>query len=209
MALQETRLKQDRRPPLDAQGRAPRFDLAELRGRLAELCGWRTSPVLTFALALVFDAQCAGESAAWITPRASSFYPPDAAENGVDLDALLVVRVPDVAGVADAARSADLLARSGAFGLIVLDLGARAHVPMAVLSRLSGLARAHDLAIVFLTEKPREEASLGSLISLRADARFSATSPGEFACELTVAKDKRCAGTWIHTERRHGPDGLC
>lgn len=186
--------------------RAPRWNLAELTGRLSELCGWRASPVLSFALALVLDAQCSGENAAWITPQASSFFPPDAAENGVDLDALLVVRVKEAA---DAARAADIVARSGSFGLIVIDLGARARISMAILARLSGLARAHDTAIVFLTEKPREEASLGSLISLRADARFVASGPHAFTCELCVAKDKRRAGTWKHTEERHGPDGLC
>lgn len=198
-------MQRDRRPSLDASERAPRWDLAELSGRLCELCGWRASPVLSFALALVLDAQCRGENAAWITPSASSFFPPDAAENGVDLRALLVIRVP---APSDAARAADLVARSGSFGLIVLDLGARAHVPMAVLSRLSGLARAHETAIVFLTEKPREEASLGSLISLRADTRFAAKEPGEFTCELSVAKDKRRGAAWVHTEHRHGPDGL-
>jgi recombination protein RecA len=186
--------------------RAPHWNLAELVGRLSELCGWRASPVLSFALALVLDAQCSGENAAWITPKASSFFPPDAAENGVDLDALLVVRVKEAA---DAARAADIVARSGSFGLIVIDLGARAHVSMAILARLSGLARAHGAAIVFLTEKPREEASLGSLISLRADARFVASGTQAFTCELCIAKDKRRAGTWKHTEERHGPDGLC
>lgn len=207
-AAVDGRASEIERARLDAASaeRAPRWNLCELAGRLSELCGWRASPVLSFALALVLDAQRSGESAAWVTPTASSFFPPDAAENGVDLDALLVVRVPRQT---DVARAADILARSGAFGLIVLDLGARAQLSMAVLSRLAGLARVHAAAIVFLTEKPRGEASLGSLISLRADARFVAHGSGEFTCELCVAKDKRRAAAWSHTEERHGPDGLC
>ena len=47
------------------------------------------------------------------------FFPPDAAEGGVDLDALLVVRARDLSSMASAA---DQLARSGAFGLLVVDL---------------------------------------------------------------------------------------
>ena len=151
--------------PLDA---TPRWCLPEIAGHLVELCGGRASASLSLAFRLVHDAQMRGENVAWISLLKSSFFPPDAAECGVDLESFAVVRVP---AAKEATFAADLLARSGAFGLIVLDLDRRASVSMAVLSRLLGLARKHEAAIVFLTEKPAEHASLGSLVALRADAR--------------------------------------
>src|SRR5262245_10310803 len=65
-----------------------------LAGRIVELSGARASASLTFATALVLDAQRRGETSAWVTSQASSFFPPDVAANGVDLAALPVVRVP-------------------------------------------------------------------------------------------------------------------
>ena len=94
-----------------------------LTGRLAELSSWGTGASLTLAFELVLQAQHGGEPVAWITTSPSTFFPPDVAHGGVDLDALPVVRVPD--GQA-AARAADKLVRSGAFGLVILDLGANA-----------------------------------------------------------------------------------
>src|SRR5437763_1219444 len=84
--------------------RTETFGLAETRGRLVELRGAHLTP----AIRLVLDAQETGEPVAWIGPRETSFFPPDAAEAGVDLDALVVVHVPRAA----APRAADPLARS-------------------------------------------------------------------------------------------------
>jgi hypothetical protein len=67
-------------------------------GRLIELSGTRAAPLLTLAFALVLDAQRAGEPVAWVQRTGSTFFPPDAARNGVDLQSLVVVRLPDGAG---------------------------------------------------------------------------------------------------------------
>lgn len=75
---------------------------------------------LSAATTLVWKAQLAGEPCAWIAARPSTFYPPDLDEGGIDLAALVVVRAPHATA---AARVADKLLRSGAFGLVVLDLG--------------------------------------------------------------------------------------
>jgi recombination protein RecA len=144
----------------------PRFCLAELAGRLVEIAGWRASARFSFALALVVDAQANGETAVWVGPRSRSFFPPDAESAGVDLARLPVVRVTLAEEIPQAA---DILARSGAFGLLVLDVGS-ANVPMGVLSRLAGLARTHHAAVVLLTEKSPDRPSLGSVVSFRADA---------------------------------------
>ena len=44
--------------------------------------------------------------------------------------------------------------RSGAFGLVILDLGAAAEIPIAVQGRLVSVAQHHDAAVVAITEKP-------------------------------------------------------
>lgn len=185
-----------------------KWDLPELAGRLAELCGCGATAVLTLAVGVVLDAQLRGETVAWVTGRHSHFFPPDVAACGVDLDALPVVRLPHGA---DIPRAADLLARSSAFGLIVLDLAPGARVPPPLLSRLAGLARKHDTAILCLTEKPSGASSLGPLVSLRGEAsrrRAGRDSDGRFACELRVVRDKRRAAGWTHVEVCRGPDGL-
>jgi recombination protein RecA len=183
---------------------------------LCELCGWHANAALTLASRLVLDAQIRGENAVWVSSRASSFFPPDTADCGIDLDALAVVRVPRAR---DIGKAADMLARSGAFGLVVLDLDSRSSVSLPLLARLSGLARKHQTAILFVTEKPGDRPSLGSLISLRADVRHEARYETcheacrerrreGFRCELEVAKDKRRSHGWRHVEVRRGPAGL-
>ena len=93
---------------------------ARLAGRLVELSGRGATAVLTLAVGLVVEAQRESEPVAWIQGTSDSFYPPDLAAAGVDLAALPVIRA---GGPAGAARAASQLARSGAFGLLVLDLG--------------------------------------------------------------------------------------
>lgn len=181
-----------------------RWRLAETAGRLTEISGAGETAVLTLAFELVLEAQQQGEPVAWITPEESSFYPPDAAEGGVDLDALVVVRVPDIRAVA---RAADRLARSGGFGLIALDLGA-ADIPTPLQARLAGLAQKHHTALLCLTEKAGEAPSLGSLVSLRVHAQRAQRSEDRFECALTVLKDKRRGPTWTHAEACRGPAGL-
>jgi hypothetical protein len=183
---------------------APRWCLAEVAGRLVELAGWHSGAVFSSALALVADAQRTGDTAVWVGPRSRSFFPPDAGAAGVDLAALPVVRVMLATEIPVAA---DMFARSGAFGLVVLDVGSL-NVPMGILSRLAGLARTQETAIVLLSEKSPERASLGSVVSFRADASFARQPDGLFAQELVVARDRVRAMSWRQVETRRGPPGL-
>lgn len=183
----------------------PAWKHDELAGRLVELSGARANGSLSLAFALVRDAQERGEHVAWIGARATSFFPPDVAGAGVDLDALAVVRAPRDA---DIAVAADWIARSGAFGLVVLDLCAKADVPMALQSRLASLAQKHDLAVLCLTEKSSSAASLSSLVSLRGEATLRRRAPHVFECELLVTKDKRRSEVWRHLVARSGVEGL-
>jgi recombination protein RecA len=183
----------------------PRWELQEIAGRFTELSGLGGSACLTLATSMVLDAQRQAETVAWITSNNSSFFPLDVSAAGVDLEALAVVRVPDASAVA---RAADKLARSGAFGLLVLDLGAHPRVSGALQARLRSLARKHDAAILCLTEKHGSASSLGSLVSLRGEARIRRLGEDRFACEMRVLKDKHRGPGWVHTEVCRGPDGM-
>lgn len=185
-----------------------------LTGRLVEVSGRAR---LSMAIGLVLAAQQKREPAAWVASAESGFYPPDAAASGIDLSAMPCVRVDSAAA---AARAADLLLRSGAFGLVLLDLcGAREQeLPMPLQSRLVMLAQKHEAAVVCLTEKGEETASLSSLVSLRAEAwrdpareRIDPNSDrGErLACGVRILKDKQRGPGWGHAEILRGPPGLC
>jgi recombination protein RecA len=209
-----------RRGDAPLPSRRPRWCRDDLAGRLTEISSARFPAPLTAALGLVRDAQRQGETCAWVCSTETCFYPPDAAEGGVDLDALAVVRVPDATTVL---RAADKLVRSGAFGLVILDVPpARGATRWeAALGRLLGLARKHDTAVVLITAKGGDVPSLGSLISLRGEARRAAAegatslpqrapTEGRPYCvvEVRVLKDKRRAPGWTHAEPCRGPAGL-
>jgi len=188
---------------IGAEAPAPQFCRDQLSGRLVELSAVGAVATLTAAVGLVLDAQEQGDPVAWIALPPSTFYPPDLADSGVDLDALVVVRAPDVVA---AVRAAERLLRSGAFGLVVLDLGA-GDVPMAHQGRLVTLAQQHDAAVVCLTEKATDAASLGSLVSLRAEA-LRQRADGGYACSVRAVKDKRRGPGWTHREVLRAPAGM-
>jgi recombination protein RecA len=127
-------------------------------------------------------------------------------DNGIDLDALAVVCAPESRL---AARAADHLLRSGGFGLVVLDIGADNRMPPALQMRLAGLAKKHGAALLCITEKDSRHPSLGSLVSLRAEAVRTERTGDRFRCEVRVLKDKLRGPGWTHVEVCHGPDGLC
>ena len=200
------------------------WGLPALRGRLVELSARGASGTLTTATSLVHEAQTEGEPVAWIVPwippdpnangaaqaTSGTFYPPDAADSGIDLSALVVVRAPSVMAVG---RAAERLLRSGAFGLVVMDFASAnleapsARMPDAVLGRLVSLAQAHDAAIVCLTEKPPDSGSLGSLVSLRAETSRARTLDG-FEITVRAVKDKRRGPGWSRAIKARGPSGL-
>lgn len=177
-----------------ATGRA-RWGLEAMRGRLVELSGDRAAATLTAAVDLVLEAQHAGEPVAWLRLEGSSFFPPDLADSGVDLEALVVVRVGDPTA---AARAAARLLQSGAFGLVVLDFagGGTLELAMAQQGRLVGLAQNHDAAVVCLTDKPADVPSLSSLVSLRAEATHEGDR--DDAIRIDVRKDKQRGAGGVH-----------
>jgi recombination protein RecA len=178
----------------------------DLSGRLVEISGYGPSALLTMAGRLVLEAQLEGEAVAWITTMESSFYPPDMEKAGVDLGAMAVVRCPEVRC---AAKAVDRLARSGAFGLLILDLGGVMDLPLPLQTRLAGLARTYDIALVFLTEKSEEAPSVSSLVSIRLMAERSSLDGVLFLCKAYALKDKMRGPGWSKEVACHGPPGLC
>jgi recombination protein RecA len=181
------------------------WGLSTFAGRFVEVSADQAGAALTLAFRLVLQAQKEGEPVAWITGRVSTFFPPDAADTGVDLSALAVIWAPEAIA---AARAAEHLFRSGSFGLVVLDLGAKAHLPLHAQSRLAGQARQHAAILLCLTEKERNRPSLGSLVSVRVHAARRARAGDRFRCEAQILKDKRRGPGWGRVEVCRGPDGL-
>lgn len=182
------------------------WSLPDVAGRLVEVSGGAAGAALTLTVRLVLDAQRRGEPVAWVGRQDSFFFPPDVAEAGVDLSALPVVRAPDLLAAAEAA---ELLLRSAAFGLVVLDIGADSRLPLHIQTRLAALARRHEAAVVCLTEKEDRLGSLGPLVSLRAAASRAGRHEDLFRCEVRILKDKRAAPGWSYAEVCRAPDGVC
>ncbi len=221
-----------------AERSAPRKDGQSLYdavgpGRLLELSGDPQGPLATARTSTVarmlHDAQRAGETAAWIQPRGGALYPPDLAACGIDLEALLVVHVPSPHGSphgsprSDRAhplalcKAAELLLRSGAFGLVIVDFcqGAPPSGRQAWQGRLLGLARQHESHVVLLTEKTASSDSLGTLIGARIEPRRVRESSadvrrgaGSFTIEHPLLKNKSGATMDIVREARRGPWGM-
>ncbi|MFQ5717907.1 MAG: recombinase A [Acidobacteriota bacterium] len=197
-----------RRPTSTARSTADTLDwsLPLFTGHLGEISGSHAAASLSFAFRLVHDAQRRQEPVAWIQIGGRLFFPPDVADAGIDLAALAIVQAP---AFLPAARAADHLVRSGGFGLVVLDVGAGANMSLPVQSRLAGLARKHETALLCLTEKNGHQASLGPLVSLRVETRRRQRCGNRFRCEVRVLKDKRHGPGRVHVEVCRGPAGLC
>ena len=199
--------------PADDSAAAPPDPLVELvvPGRLVELSapsrgpGARTSTAVT----LLRRAQREGETTAWVQPAGGSLYPPDLHHSGVDLQALVVVHVPAEQGAVGLGKATELLLRSGAFGLVVVDLGSlRVRSRTAWQGRLLGLARQHESRVLLLTDKPSHADSLGPLIGLRVEPRRHRLDRGVFEVRHEVLKNKSGAPVVPAIDRYVGPPGL-
>jgi recombination protein RecA len=126
------------------------WSLSQVAGRLVEISSSDASAALTVSCDLIVEAHERREPVGWIGLSRSCFYPPDVAQIGIDLAALMVVRLTKPDSIA---RAGEKLLRSGGFGVLVLDLG-KTDIPMPLQARLNGLAQHHNTAILCLTEKP-------------------------------------------------------
>lgn len=203
------------RDAADASARAPRETVLAAciePGRLVELSGVALGACarLSTAIAVVRHVQAEGDTAAWIQPDDGPLYPPDLADAGIDLDALVVVHVPGAALPHGLCKAAELLLRSSAFGLVVVD-GTAAPWPnaptQAWLGRVLGLARQHGSRVLLLTEKPSHADSLGTLVGLRVESQRRREPSGGFVVEHHVIKNKSGSPFHVVHDRYRGPDG--
>ncbi|MBX3249038.1 MAG: hypothetical protein KF901_17805 [Myxococcales bacterium] len=175
-------------------------------GRLVELTGRGDTARTSLVVHQIARRQAEGELVAWVQPQGGTFYPPDAAEAGVDLDSLAIVHVPPSA--LEAARAAELLLRSGAFGFVVVDLDGMApqdaRLPTRALARLHALCRRHDAVVAFFA--PPSAEALGSLVSLRLAPRRLPLGDA-WQIEPEVLRDKEHLGASMPAVKRRGPRG--
>jgi recombination protein RecA len=190
-----------------------RWGLEAVAGAVAEINANGAAAGLTAARQLLREAQEKGEPVAWIAAGDSFAYAPDLHAGGVDLDALPMIRVP---GAVAGARAAEHLLRSGAFGLVVLDLercsgprSAGPRITSAAAVRLAALCRRHQAALVVLARKPAGGDPVVPLASLRVESKLRRKAFDRFTCRLQILKDKRQGTGWSHEEICRGPDGLC
>ena len=178
-------------------------------GRLIEISGRGANARLSTAVGLLRQAQIEGETSAWIQPEGGDLYPPDLADAGIDLDALVVLHLPTDRGADDLLRATEWLLRSGAYGLVVVDLtGVRAPRGQAWCARLSSLAREHGSRLILITDSPEHRASLGPMIGLRLAPRRSPPHAGSCGLDVHVLKNKSGAPLTIAPERWRAPLGL-
>ncbi len=191
-------------------------------GKLVELSGSTDSPHpparMTTATSILRSVQAEGDTAAWIQSEGGPLFPPDLHLGGVDLDALVVVHVPTrgersgerASGPHLLCKAAELLLRSGAFGLVIVDLseGAPPAGTEAWQGRLSALARQHHARVVLITDKPAQSDSLGTLVGLRIEPQRTRERPGRFVVRYEVIKNKSGRPFEPPSDLYQGPWGL-
>lgn len=192
--------------------RAKALPLSELlpRARLVEVSGQRACARTTTAVSCVSEAQARGELVAWVQPKDGTLFPPDLREAGVDLESLVVIHAPRHAGPHALLRAAEWLARSKAFGLVVIDL-TDALPPGASSNwqgRLQGLLRRYDGRILLLTSTAGEEPSSGPLVSVRVEPQRRRVGDDRFEVCPHVLKDKVGLSNAPRTNHPIAPSGL-
>ena len=195
-----------------------RWERAALNGILTELVGGPRSANVSVASQLILQAQTAGEQVAWVATHRDVFFPPDMAAAGVDLAALPVVWAADgpaeepvAAGrghASRAVRACEQLLRSGAFGLIIIDLAKDLRLNATAQGRLLRLAEQHDAQVLVIRRKRSDGAYSGSLVTVRVESSREQIGPGRFRCTITNTKDKREGPGWTTSEEFDGPPGL-
>jgi recombination protein RecA len=172
------------------------------RGELTEITGPLSSGKTSVAFSMIASVQRRGEPVAYVDPS-RSFHAPSAARCGIDLGGLLLVRPPHEE---EALRAADLLLRSRAFALVVIDLPGLRRVKGdgRSLFRLTRIAREVETALVALTTEWGGGASspLRAAVGLRLSVR-----PGSCLVEGSAARLQGYRGAIEVTKDRSGGVG--
>ncbi|MFP4643146.1 MAG: hypothetical protein ACLFM0_02195 [Spirochaetales bacterium] len=194
----------------DEEPSPSRWRLTNLAGRLTEITG---SARLSSLAGIMREAQVHGGGAAWICVTGSLFFPPDFEQRGIRVSDIPIVMLTAQSGSGEvnpgdkAAKAGEILLKSNAFSLVVMDLGS--HRPgIAALGRMLRIAGVHGCAVVALTDG---EPALGSLTGLRVVAEHVRTEceTGAITLSITAVKDKQAGPFWRETEVCRAPHGLC
>jgi hypothetical protein len=141
----------------ETQGAFEPWSLSAVTGRLSLLCGVGR---VSAAAALVVAAQAQKEPCAWVVEAGFEPFAPDLAAAGIALESLVLVRA-----TRKLARAADLLARTGGLGLVVID--ADTVPPRAMLRRLAEHAQRHAMAVVLLADRASADPAISLLVRLQ------------------------------------------
>jgi RecA/RadA recombinase len=118
------------------------------RGRIVEIAGDWSSGKTTLLFGAMAQLTARRQLCAYVDGR-GELYPPAAAALGVDLERLLVVRPP----ARGAARAGEIVARSAAFPLVVLDLGEGDRIDEPAAARLRAAVSGTPTVVAALTTR--------------------------------------------------------
>ena len=186
----------------DGAGRGSwHFD--NLIGLVAEISEEVPSGAVTVAADIIVEAQCRNEPVAWVAGTDSIFFPPDFHERGIDLSAVSVIRA---GGEAESLMAAEWLIKSGAWGLVIVDVDCQWNISDASLFRIQKVAGRNLCAAVFLTRKRCHDPSLGSGIALRGCVSSSGSGP--FIVDVLTIKDRRFHSSSRRRRQYNGSSGM-
>jgi recombination protein RecA len=170
-------------------------------GQVVEVSGSRSSGKATLAFGVCLRALEKGQAVAWIDVG-GGFWPVAAAEAGLPLEKLLVVRLK--AGAAALRAAHIILSSAGAVAALVVDLPPTARPRERELIALQRLAERSASALLFLTAHPRTAPSLGAAVALRLHAE---RRPGG-RLRVEVLRNKQGASQRVIEEMIHGSPSI-
>lgn len=180
--------------------------ISNFTGRLTEWTSTIPYIYLTPLCSIIRTAQMAREPTVWISCCDFTFFPPDVAAHGISLENLPLIKVHTVK---HAVRASEHLLRSGAFGLIIIDLPVHIFIEQGKLGKLARLADLHQTAVIISTKQEgKYSTTLGSMISLRLEIERQCLGANKFRYTIHATKDKQRAPGWKYSEVYNGPAGL-
>ena len=169
----------------------PAWCVQSLLGRISLIVGDGNTSA---AAHLIATAQQQHEPCAWLTQQECEPYIPDLESAGIAIGALVTIRLNDEQ---QTARVADLLARSGGVGLMIID--APKNLTIGLLKRLSKHAAQHRMAVVILAERIQLPHAFSLIV--KAQPTPAGTQ------HIQAIKDRIKTAKWQHTEFYHAVPG--
>lgn len=173
---------------------------AALCGRLSEFSARGALGVGSLAAHYVWEAQMAKKWPVWIS-CAGLPYAEDLQANGIDLQALVVVRTTTLG---ECLYAAEQVIRTAVCGTVVVDVGNAIEAPTPMMARLLQHARRTDTACIFLTGESVRLSSLSALISYRLNVQQwhdeQHDEHTQMVIEASVVRDKKTGRQYSFVE---------